>query len=73
MHHTYSFIDVFLVDKFMLQKIVKSDIHVISWSDHAPVSISVGVGKTPKEEQIDGGMTYLLCLNLKTPKLLEMR
>lgn len=26
----------------MLQKIVKSNIHVITWSDHAPISISVG-------------------------------
>lgn len=41
-HHTYSRIDLFLVDKFMLQKIEKSNIHVITLSDHAPISISVG-------------------------------
>lgn len=41
-HHTYSRIDLFLTDKFLLQQVVKSEIHCITWSDHAPISISVG-------------------------------
>lgn len=41
-HHTYSCMDLFLVDKFLLQKVVKSEIQCITWSDHAPISISVG-------------------------------
>lgn len=41
-HHTYSRIDLFLVDKFLLQQVDKSEIHCITWSDHAPISIGVG-------------------------------
>lgn len=41
-HHTYSRIDLFLVDKFLLQQIVTSDIYVITWFNHAPISIEVG-------------------------------
>lgn len=44
-HHTYSRIDLLLVDTFILQK-VKADIHYIMWSDHAPIYISVGVNHT---------------------------
>lgn len=61
-HHTYSCIDLFMVDKFMLQKIVKSNIHVITWSDHAPISISVG---DQGIETRDGGMISLLYPNQK--------
>lgn len=41
-HHTYSRIDLFLVDKFLLQKVVKSELHYIMWSGHASIYISVG-------------------------------
>lgn len=41
-HLSYSRIDMFLLDKFLLQKISKSEIGTITWTDHAPVSITVG-------------------------------
>lgn len=41
-HHSYSRIDLFLVDKFILQQISKSDLHCITWSDHAPISVVMG-------------------------------
>lgn len=41
-HHTYSRIDLFLVDKFILQQISKCELHCITWSDHAPISVVVG-------------------------------
>lgn len=37
-------LDLFLVAKFLLQNITISDIHCITWSDHAPVSLTVGGG-----------------------------
>lgn len=60
-HHTYSRIDLFLVDTFMVQKIVRSDIHVISWSDHAPVSISVGGQNTETRANRWRNDTFTLC------------
>lgn len=36
--------DTFLVDTFLLQNVHKSVIDNITWSDHAPVSITVGRG-----------------------------
>lgn len=43
-HLTYSCINLFLVDKFLLQSISESKIHDITWSDHAPVSITISGG-----------------------------
>lgn len=48
-HHTYSCIDLFLVDTFFLQKVTKSDIRYITWSDHASISISVGEIRTKRK------------------------
>lgn len=45
-HRTYSRIDFFLVDKFLLQNISMSSVHNITWSDHAPVSIMVEGSRT---------------------------
>lgn len=38
-HHTYSRIDLFIYDKWLLQRISSSYIHKISWSDHAMISV----------------------------------
>lgn len=40
-HNSYSWIDNFLVDKWLLQCIPNSAIDTISWSDHATVSITI--------------------------------
>lgn len=40
-HKSYSRIDMFIVDKWLLQKISASVIHTMSWSDHAPITISI--------------------------------
>lgn len=40
-HRTYSCIDMFLTDKWLLQKVSSSCIHKITWSDHAVVSITI--------------------------------
>lgn len=40
-HKSYSRIDLFLSDKWLLQKISASVIHTMTWSDHAPITISI--------------------------------
>lgn len=40
-HNTYSRIDQFLSDKWLLQNVQESQIHTIAWSDHAPVSLKL--------------------------------
>lgn len=40
-HNSYSRIDLFLTDKWLLQNISASVIHTVTWSDHAPISISI--------------------------------
>lgn len=39
-HNSYTRIDFFLVDKWTLAKVSDSSIATITWSDHAPVSIT---------------------------------
>lgn len=41
--NSYSRIDLFLTSKALLQKISRSRIGVITWSDHAPVSITLSI------------------------------
>lgn len=40
-HKSYSRIDMFLTDKWLLQNISASVIHTIAWSDHAPITITI--------------------------------
>lgn len=40
-HITYTRIDYFLIDKWLLQKVCNSDIAPITWADHAPTSITI--------------------------------
>lgn len=40
-HKTYSRIDLFLVDKQLLCNTQKATIHDITWSDHAPISLTI--------------------------------
>lgn len=40
-HNTYSRIDLFVSDKWLLQNIHDSKIHTITWSDYAPISIKI--------------------------------
>lgn len=40
-HNTYSRIDLFVTDKWLLQNIHTSHIHTITWSDHAPISVKI--------------------------------
>lgn len=46
-HKTYSRIDMFLVDKKLLPQITNSAIGMITWSDHAPVTLSVQLTGAP--------------------------
>lgn len=41
-HCTYSRIDLFLGNKQLLQDTIDSVIHTTTWSDHAPISITLG-------------------------------
>lgn len=41
-HCTYSRIDLFVGDKQLLQDATETDIQPITWSDHAPVSLTLG-------------------------------
>lgn len=40
-HNTYSCIDIFLVDKWVFQRVSSADIADITWSNHAPITIEV--------------------------------
>lgn len=40
-HRTYSRIDLFLVDKWLLFNCKKADINVITWLDHASITLTV--------------------------------
>lgn len=40
-HNSYSRIDFFLTDMYVLQKVSKADVQNITWSDHAPVTVEV--------------------------------
>lgn len=40
-HKSYSRIDMFLAHKWLLQKLSLSVIHTMTWSDHAPITISI--------------------------------
>lgn len=42
-HRTYSRIDMFLVDRSLLPQITNSTIGTITWSDHAPVTVSINL------------------------------
>lgn len=49
-HCSYSRIDLFLADKWLLQNVETTRIHDITWSDHAAISMSVaerGVSSSP--------------------------
>lgn len=38
-HNSYSGIDRFLLYKWLLQNVQSSEIHAITWSDHAPINM----------------------------------
>lgn len=49
-HCSYSRTDMFLVDQWLLQHICAAQIHDITWSDHAAISLSIaeqGVSSLP--------------------------
>lgn len=66
-HNSYSKIDYFLVDKWFLQQICKSNISSITWSDHAPISITINLDtcSTPTNIQY-GDPTHLFYVLLRT-------
>lgn len=40
-HKSYSRIDLFVSDLSLLKNVVSANIHPITWSDHAPISLSI--------------------------------
>lgn len=42
-HHTYSHIDMFLTDKWLLQRVSMTRIYDITWLDHAAISLIQGL------------------------------
>lgn len=40
-HCTYTRIDLFLMDKWLLQKVTQTKIETITWSDHAPILLTL--------------------------------
>lgn len=45
-HNSYSRIDLFLSDKFLLQRAADTEITPITWSDHAPICMTLSLSKT---------------------------
>lgn len=60
MVHSYSRIDFFLTHVYTLQTIGKADIHNITWSDHAPVTIEVVDTSTVSHKPLWRNNTFLL-------------
>lgn len=51
-HNLYSRIDMILVNKVLLQAVSSSTTHDMSWSDHAPISISIAEEHIPNPAYI---------------------
>lgn len=51
-YNTYNHIDYFLVDKWLLQKVRRSDIETITWSDHASTCISISNQTSPPPHKV---------------------
>lgn len=58
-HNIYSRIDFFLTDVYTLQNVCKADIHNITWSDHAPVTIEVADTSTISNKPLWRNNTFL--------------
>lgn len=56
-HNSYSRIDLFATDKWLLQNVCQSAIHATTWSDHAPISISI----TDPSPRFSGVQTIIYC------------
>lgn len=59
-HNTYSRIDLFLADKWLLQRTSNSAIHTATWSDHAPISITMSDESRQPNSYIWRANNYLL-------------
>lgn len=59
-HGSFSRIDFFLVDRNSLQLIDRCDIGTISWSDHAPITLSLRLNQTCPVPYVWRNNTYLL-------------
>lgn len=59
-HNSYSRIDFFLTDMYTLQKVQAADIHNITWSDHAPMTIEVVDDSKSSQKLLWRNNTFLL-------------
>lgn len=59
-HKSYSRIDFFLTDLYTLQNVQKADIHNITWSDHAPVTIEIVDANKHSHKPLWRNNTFLL-------------
>lgn len=65
-HHSYSRIDLFLVDRGILLKEKSSLINNITWSDHASVSLTI-------EDSLSSNTTYMRRTNTRILQLPEFK
>lgn len=70
-HVLYFRIDLFLMERLLLQNVIKSEIHDLTRSDHAPVSFTVRGTCTGSTLNLCRNNIHLLSqpLNMTSPKL----
>lgn len=59
-HNSYSRLDFFLVDKWLLCKIGASDIESTTWSDHSPISITIPDTLSPPPHKMWRANTFIM-------------
>lgn len=58
-HNVYFRLDLFLVDKFTLQQVFSAVIGLITWSDHAPISLELSISTnttTPSSRRLNSSL-----------------
>lgn len=68
-HNTYSLIDYFLVAKWLLQRVSRSEIETITWSDHAPTSIFISNPSSPPSYKVWRANMYVMKTSPYTDQL----
>lgn len=59
-HNSYSRIGYFLTDKWLLKRISASTIELITWSDHAPICLTIDSSNSPNPTKLWRANTSLM-------------
>lgn len=59
-HKSYSRIDYFITDKYLLPKITNANIHNLTWSDHAPITLEIKSNQICPNNHLWRNNTFIL-------------